>query len=288
MRLVYLASAIDQAREQTWTDNLAAILAELPATVIYRPSSAFWLLDASQPDPRLEQINREALLRADALVAVVQKGVASVGVPREIELAASTGIPWAVLTDLYESFSLADALHTEPLTEQGMRGIRDWVESIDPNWADSRNYGQLLFAKDPDFDGQLPTRAHDGDAGFDLYVAQDVLIPAGAFRDVPCGVRVALPTGTVAEIRGRSSTLRKRALLVSTGTIDNGWRGPLFAGVQNMGEKSEQVCRGERIAQLVLAPNLASAFRPAWASSTEFSAIPHDGRGEQGFGSTGF
>lgn len=130
--------------------------------------------------------------------------------------------------------------------------------------------------------GQLPTRAYADDAGFDLYVAEDTTLYVGQFKDVPMGVRVELPPGVWGFLTGRSSTIRTRGLLVTTGIIDTGWRGPLFAGVQNIGVKAAVVKRGDRIAQLILLPAISALFTPVRVSQLSPSA-----RGENGFGSTG-
>jgi dUTP pyrophosphatase len=70
---------------------------------------------------------------------------------------------------------------------------------------------------------QMPTQAHLGDAGMDLYVSEAVRIEPGVFVDVECGIRVQLPDGYWARITGRSSTLRRRGLLVSEAVIDGGY-----------------------------------------------------------------
>jgi len=127
-----------------------------------------------------------------------------------------------------------------------------------------------------------PRRAYEGDAGFDLVVSVSVDIMPGQFFDVPAGVRVELPPGVWAMVTGRSSTLRKRRLLVSQGIIDNGWRGELFTGVWNLGPERARVRRGERIAQLI----------PFHQASLQMTArrverLGDSDRGTAGFGSTG-
>lgn len=126
----------------------------------------------------------------------------------------------------------------------------------------------------------LPTKAYDGDAGWDLYVAESVTIPSGQFRDVPCGVGCALPTGTWGLLTGRSSTLRNRGLLVHQGVIDEGYRGELFAGVFNLGPKAAVVEVGARIAQLIVVPMHAHA-------GVFVDQLRPGGRGSKGFGSSG-
>lgn len=133
-----------------------------------------------------------------------------------------------------------------------------------------------------DSDDLLPSRHYPGDAGLDLYVAQDMVIPYGQFLDVPAGCRVELPDGVWGLITGRSSTIRNRGLLVVNGVIDAGWRGPLYAAVQNLRMDAARLKRGERIAQLILFDALAPRYEP-----TRVDALSPSDRGEFGFGSTG-
>lgn len=127
---------------------------------------------------------------------------------------------------------------------------------------------------------QWPARAYAGDAGWDLYVSEKVVIQPGAFADVPCGVACALPHGTWGLLTGRSSTLRSRGLLVHQGVIDEGYRGPLYAGVFNLGRHVALVEAGSRLAQLIVVPmhvhhaRMVNDLRPGT-------------RGTAGFGSSG-
>lgn len=131
--------------------------------------------------------------------------------------------------------------------------------------------------------GERPTRDYEGDAGFDLYTEGNWVIGPSEFVDIPCGISVELPEGVWAMIVGRSSTLRKRGLLVMPGIIDNGWRGELFAGVQNLSQEQEvKVSDGERVAQLIPYPLVAS--RLEWQ---RVSKLGESDRGARGFGSTG-
>jgi dUTP pyrophosphatase len=132
--------------------------------------------------------------------------------------------------------------------------------------------------------GTLPTRAYSDDAGFDLYVSQVTQIPVDGYADVPTDVACELPDGFWALIIGRSSTIRDRRLLVTHAVIDTGWRGELFAAVQNVGRTSVHLQPGERIAQVVLFPNVAVGYEPVAVNRLE----PHlHGRNLNGFGSSG-
>lgn len=130
--------------------------------------------------------------------------------------------------------------------------------------------------------GQLPCRTWDGDAGFDLFVSEPAFIRPGAFVDVECSVRLELPAGMWGLVIGRSSTLRKRGLMVNQGVIDAGYRGPMYAGVWNLSEAGVQVVPGERLAQLIPMPLLAASVTPQ-----EVALLSEGDRGSDGFGSTG-
>lgn len=138
----------------------------------------------------------------------------------------------------------------------------------------------LLFTLEPG--ARLPDRTYLGDAGFDLYCYEDCVIPVNGFADVSCGCAVELPEGVWAMITGRSSTIRRHRLLVTTGIIDTGYRGPLYTAVQNLGTTPFKVETGMRLAQLIPFANLAGKLVPTHVNKLE----PSD-RGVMGFGSTG-
>lgn len=107
---------------------------------------------------------------------------------------------------------------------------------------------------DPDL--PLPSVAHDGDAGVDLYAREDAhLPPAGGRVAVPTGVAVAIPEGHVGYVIPRSGlALRHGVTLVNTpGVIDSGYRGELRVVMLNTDPTTAyDVRRGDRIAQLVV------------------------------------
>ena len=127
---------------------------------------------------------------------------------------------------------------------------------------------------------ELLTRAYPGDAGFDLFCREEHWIGPGESVDIPLGVRVQLPEGWWGLLTGRSSTLRKRGLLVAQGVIDQGYRGPLYAYVRNMTEEMVRVRDGERLAQLIPLP-----LFPGTIELVE-DLEGHE-RGVNGFGSSG-
>jgi dUTP pyrophosphatase len=132
-------------------------------------------------------------------------------------------------------------------------------------------------------DAQLPRRAHPGDAGLDLFAAEGCTIDPGGSAAVPTGVAVAITPGWAGLVVPRSGLARKYGVTVANapGLIDAGYRGELVVLLVNHGPDAFTVEVGERVAQLVLTP--VGLIDPH-----EVAELPSsDGRGEDGFGSTG-
>jgi dUTP pyrophosphatase len=129
----------------------------------------------------------------------------------------------------------------------------------------------------------LPTRAHGGDAGLDLYAAEPARIGPGERTNVGTGVSVQLPPGMAGLVVPRSGLAARHGItLVNTpGVIDAGYRGELRVLLVNLGTQTHRIAPGDRVAQLVVVP-------VALPAPVEVDALPDsDGRGEGGFGSTG-
>lgn len=131
-----------------------------------------------------------------------------------------------------------------------------------------------------DADAKDPYNAYGDDAGWDLHVLTDTLIPGGAAVDVHTGIAVAIPIGFFGRIVGRSSALRKKGVLVVEGTIDCGFRGELYSLVYNPGTEPITLPAGDSVAQLIVTP-VPKIF---WELFTE---LPASVRGSAGFGSSG-
>lgn len=131
---------------------------------------------------------------------------------------------------------------------------------------------------------QVPTRAHDNDAGLDLRIAVDIIIPSGARVLVPTGIGVAIPAGHVGMVCPRSGLAANHGVTVlnAPGIIDAGYRGGVGVVLVNHGRAAARINRGDRIAQLVIVP-------VALPQVVHVDELPpaDDGRGVGGFGSTG-
>jgi dUTP pyrophosphatase len=129
----------------------------------------------------------------------------------------------------------------------------------------------------------LPTRAHDGDAGLDLYAAEGARIGPGQRVSVGTGLAVAIPAGLAGLVMPRSGLAIKHgvSLVNSPGLIDSGYRGEVRVLLINTDATSEfKIAPGDRIAQLLLVPI-------ATASPLEADALDQTVRGGGGFGSSG-
>jgi dUTP pyrophosphatase len=130
----------------------------------------------------------------------------------------------------------------------------------------------------------LPSRATPGASGFDLHAAveTELCIAPGGRALVPCGVRIALPPGYEAQVRPRSGLALRHGIVLpnSPGTIDADYRGEIRAILWNTGSEAFTVRRGDRIAQLVIAPVAAAEWR-------EVEDLDETARGAGGFGHTG-
>lgn len=130
----------------------------------------------------------------------------------------------------------------------------------------------------------LPGYATVASAGMDLIAAVEapvVLVP-GDRALVPAGIAIALPAGYEAQIRPRSGLALKAGVTVlnSPGTIDADYRGEVKVLLINHGRDAVTIARGDRIAQMVVAP----VAHVAWA---ERDSLDETARGPGGFGSTG-
>jgi dUTP pyrophosphatase len=129
----------------------------------------------------------------------------------------------------------------------------------------------------------LPTRAHEGDAGLDLYALEPCLLEPGQRAMVRTGVAVEIPAGYAGLVMPRSGLAARHgiALANAPGLIDAGYRGELKVLLLNTDRTSScQLAAGDRIAQLVLTPVETPAV-------VEVSGLSDSTRAAGGFGSTG-
>jgi dUTP pyrophosphatase len=134
---------------------------------------------------------------------------------------------------------------------------------------------------DPDL--PLLAYAHPGDAGADLVAAEDVELPPGGRALVRTGIAIALPEGYVGLVHPRSGLATRLGVTVlnAPGTVDSGYRGEIMVNLVNHDrESAAKICRGDRIAQLVVQQVERAHFHVV-------DQLPPSRRGVEGHGSTG-
>lgn len=126
----------------------------------------------------------------------------------------------------------------------------------------------------------LPSYITPHSSGMDLRSAVDCLLKKGEIRVIPCGIRIAIPPGYEGQVRARSGLAMKGIIVPNApGTIDADYRGEVKVILANIGEEDFPIKRGDRIAQLVIAPVVEAEWEEGSLDETE--------RGEGGFGHSG-
>ena len=140
----------------------------------------------------------------------------------------------------------------------------------------------------------MPTKAHEDDAGFDLYTPDDIVVKANryAFLDnaflgskgvesviIDTGVHISIPKGYVGMIKSKSGLNVKHGL-ISEGVIDSGYTGSIVVKMYNLSQYEKHFKRGDKIAQLVIMPISTECLELV-------DKLDDTERGDGGFGSTG-
>lgn len=126
----------------------------------------------------------------------------------------------------------------------------------------------------------LPTRAHDTDAGLDLYAPRDVIVPPHSSAVIDTGVHVQLPPNTYGKIEGKSGLNIKRSIVSLGGVIDEGYTGSVHVKMYNLGHEPYMFAKGDKVVQMLVCPVL-------YEHVEEVDMLDESERGDAGFGSTG-
>jgi dUTP pyrophosphatase len=125
----------------------------------------------------------------------------------------------------------------------------------------------------------LPTRAHELDAGYDLYSREDAIVYADDSWTFDTGVHMAIPEGYVGDVKSKSGMMMKYGI-ITDGTVDAGYTGSIQVKLFNLSSCAVSIVKGQKIAQLVIkkisTPELELVDR-----------LEDTDRGVNGFGSTG-
>jgi dUTP pyrophosphatase len=130
-------------------------------------------------------------------------------------------------------------------------------------------------------DAQIPSYAHIGDAGADVYAVAEVIVEPQKRAAIPTGLAVDIPLGYEIQVRPKSGLALKHGITVlnSPGTVDAGYRGEIQVIVINLGDETYTFTKGQKIAQLVLKPVIQANYVEGDLGTSD--------RGVGGFGSTG-
>lgn len=130
-------------------------------------------------------------------------------------------------------------------------------------------------------DAQVPSYAHDGDAGADVYAVSEVTLQPFHRAAIPTGLAVDIPNGYEIQVRPKSGLALKHGITVlnAPGTVDAGYRGEIQVIMINLGTETYTFAKGQKIAQLVLKPVIKADYIEGELGTSD--------RGTGGFGSTG-
>lgn len=139
-----------------------------------------------------------------------------------------------------------------------------------------------ILVRRADVEAKLPTKAHEGDAGWDLYSLYDYTINPHETVKVDTGLNFQLPEGTFGAIYARSGLSTKQGLRPANcvGVCDSGYRNNYIVPLYNDSDEVRTIHKHDRIAQLIIQPFIQTEL-------TEVDNLDETERGSGGFGSSG-
>lgn len=139
-----------------------------------------------------------------------------------------------------------------------------------------------ILVRRADVEAKLPTKAHEGDAGWDLYSLYDYTINPHETVKVDTGLNFQLPEGTFGAIYARSGLSTKQGLRPANcvGVCDSGYRNNYIVPLYNDSDEVQTIHKHDRIAQLIIQPFIQTEL-------TETDTLDETERGSGGFGSSG-
>jgi len=129
-------------------------------------------------------------------------------------------------------------------------------------------------------DAKLPTYAHTGDAGMDIYALDEEVVEVGARALIKTGIAMAIPEGYVGLLWDKSGLANKHGLTIIGGVIDAGYRGEILVGLLNTSDTPYIFKAGDKVTQMLIQP----VIQPTLVEAKELDDTT---RGEGRFGSTG-
>jgi len=129
-------------------------------------------------------------------------------------------------------------------------------------------------------DTKLPSYAHPGDVGMDMYAREDYDLKPGERRVFNCGFALEFEIGYAAIVKDKGSLPKNAGIHTMGGVFDAGYRGEYNAFLINLGRETYHITKGDKIAQLIIYPVVIAELQ-------EISELSDSSRGEGRFGSTG-
>lgn len=129
-------------------------------------------------------------------------------------------------------------------------------------------------------DAKIPSYAHPGDAGMDVFVLESLTLTPGERGLVRTGISLEFPEGYVLLVWDKSGISTKHGIKTLAGVIDSGYRGEIQIGVVNLGQETHTFEAGSKVAQILVQPIVTAEIQ-------EVEDLSETSRGEGGFGSTG-
>lgn len=126
----------------------------------------------------------------------------------------------------------------------------------------------------------VPCYGHPGDAGLDIFSAEDIILTAGERKRIGTGIKMELPKGYAGLIWDKSGMAFNDGIKTMGGVIDSGYRGEILIVLVNLGKNSYEIKKGQKIAQLLI-----QKIEEVKIKITDI--VGETSRGEGGFGSTG-
>jgi dUTP pyrophosphatase len=139
----------------------------------------------------------------------------------------------------------------------------------------------LLKIKKLNLNAKIPTYAHPGDAGLDLFALEETTIAVGDRALIKTGIAMEIPDGYVGLIWDKSGLASKNGLKTMAGVVDSGYRGEVMVCLVNLSEQRYVFAAGDKIAQMIIQKK--EFFEVEEAAELD----QNTSRGEDGFGSTG-
>jgi dUTP pyrophosphatase len=128
----------------------------------------------------------------------------------------------------------------------------------------------------------VPTYALKGDAGFDLYVGERLVVPSFGRASIKTGYKMEIPDGCTGIIYEKSGLAHKHGIITFGNVIDAGYRGEVHVGVFNLGAESYTFEPGHKVAQMII-----HKYETVKFEEVKDGELSTSDRGERGFGSTG-